>query len=154
MDFQKELLAEYDREVEKTRKILEALPDGADFNFKPHPKSMALGGLAGHVTDMTGDWALHTLTLDKLEFPADHKWEQFKPASSAEAIKKLDSKLPDVRKALAEIKPEQWDQHWQFIFGGNVWIDQPRHQVFRRQVVQADPHPGRLTLERVEDARQ
>ena len=32
---------------------------------------MALGRLAGHVSDMTGDWALQTLTKDKLEFPAD-----------------------------------------------------------------------------------
>ena len=79
MDFQKELLAEYDRETAKTRKMLEAIPADADFNYKPHPKSMALGRLAGHITDMTGDWALHTLTLDKLEFPADHKWEQYVP---------------------------------------------------------------------------
>jgi uncharacterized damage-inducible protein DinB len=135
MDFQKELLAEYDREVEKTRKIIEALPDGADFSYKPHPKSMALGRLAGHLTDMTGDWALHTLTLDKLEFPADHKWEQYAPATKAELLNKLDSKLADVRKALAAIKPEQWDQHWKFIFGGQTWIDQPRHQVFRELVL-------------------
>jgi uncharacterized damage-inducible protein DinB len=135
MDFQRELLAEYDREIDKTRKILEAIPDGADFAFKPHEKSMALGRLAGHLTDMTGDWALHTLTLDKLEFPADHKWEQFVPENKAALLKKLDSGLEGVRKALAAITPEKWDQHWQFIFDGHVWIDQPRHQVFRELVM-------------------
>ena len=135
MDFQKELLAEYDREIDKTRKMLEALPEGADFAFKPHEKSMPLGRLAGHLTDMTGDWALHTLTLDKLEFPADHKWEQYVPESREAAVKKLDSGLEGVRKALAELPPEKWDQHWQFVFGGQVWIDQPRHQVFRELVM-------------------
>jgi len=54
MDSQKELLAEYDRETAKTRKMLEAIPADVDFNYKPHPKSMALGRLAGHITDMTG----------------------------------------------------------------------------------------------------
>ena len=135
MDYQKELLAEYDREIDRTRKILEALPDGADFNYKPHAKSMALGRLAGHVTDMAGDWALHTLTLDKLDFPADHKWDPYVPESREAAVKKLDSKLGEVHAALAATTPEKWDQHWQFIFGGHVWIDQPRHQVFRELVI-------------------
>jgi hypothetical protein len=43
MDFQQELIAEYDREVTKTRKMLAAIPADADFTYKPHPKSMSLG---------------------------------------------------------------------------------------------------------------
>ena len=68
MDAQKELIAEFDRETAKTRKMLDAIPADADFNFKPHPKSMSLGRLAGHLTDFVGDWGNHTLTMDKLEF--------------------------------------------------------------------------------------
>ena len=135
MDFQKELLAEYDRETAKTRKMLEAIPADVDFNYKPHPKSMALGRLAGHITDMTGDWALHTLTLDKLEFPADHKWEQYVPASKAALLEKFDRELVGVREALVATTPAKWDEHWQFIFGGQKWIDEPRGQVFRDMVM-------------------
>jgi uncharacterized damage-inducible protein DinB len=135
MDYQKELIAEYDREVAKTRKMLEAIPADVDFSFKPHAKSMSLGRLAGHLTDMVGDWAVHSLELDKLEFPADHKWEQYVPASKAALLEKFDSQLPQARAALVATKPEKWDQHWQFIFGGHVWIDQPRHQVFRELVI-------------------
>ena len=50
MDFQKELISEYDSEVARTRKILEAIPADADFTYKPHPKSISLGRLAGHVS--------------------------------------------------------------------------------------------------------
>jgi len=135
MDIQKELIAEYDREAAKTRKLLDAIPADADFSFKPHPKSMPLGRLAGHVTDMTGDWALHTLTKDKLEFPADHKWEQYEPESKAALLEKFDRELAGVRDALVAVTPEKWDQHWQFIFGGQTWIDQPRYQVFRDMVM-------------------
>ena len=135
MDFQKELIAEYDREVGRTRKMLEAIPADADFNYKPHPKSMSLGRLAGHLTDMTGKWALDTVTQDKLEYPADHKWEQYVPESKAALLERLESSLPAIRAALAAVPPAKWDENWQFIFGGHVWIDQPRHQVFREMVI-------------------
>ena len=75
MDFQEKLIAEYDRETANTRKMLEAVPADADFTWKPHAKSMSLGRLAGHVSETAGSWAIHTLTTDKLEFPADHKFE-------------------------------------------------------------------------------
>lgn len=135
MDIQKELLSEFDRESARTRKILEALPEKVDFAWKPHDKSMPLGRLAGHVTDMTGDWALHTLTKDKLEFPADHKWEVYIPESKAALLEKFDRELPATRSALASISPEKWDQNWQFVFGGQAWIDQPRYEVFREMVM-------------------
>ena len=135
MDFQKDLIAEYDRETAKTRKMLEAIPTDGDLNYKPHPKSMSLGRLAGHLTDMTGNWAMTTLTQDKLEFAADHKWDPYIPASKAALLEKFDSELPKVRKELASVSPEKWDQHWQFIFGGQKFIDDPRHQVFREMVI-------------------
>src|SRR5207244_13411633 len=42
------LLAEYDHEVATTRKLLERLPDDR-LSWKPHVKSMSLGGLATHL---------------------------------------------------------------------------------------------------------
>ena len=135
MDIQKELLSEFDRESAKTRKILEALPEKADFAWKPHEKSMPLGRLAGHVADMTGDWALHTLAQDKLEFPADHKWETYTPESKAALLEKFDREIVGTRSALASIAPEKWDENWKFVFGGQTWIDLPRYQVFREMVM-------------------
>jgi uncharacterized damage-inducible protein DinB len=135
MDYQKEIIAEYDREIERTRKMLQAIPADVDWNFKPHEKSMKFGRLAGHLVDFTGDWAIHTLNLDKLEFAADHKWDPFVANSKEDLLKKFDEKLPESRAALAATTGEKWDQHWQFVFGGQVWIDQPRHQVFREMVI-------------------
>lgn len=135
MDIQTELLAEFDRETAVTRKILEAIPDNADYGWKPSAKSMALGALAGHVTDMSGDWGLHSLTLDKLEFGPDHKWEPFRPTSRAEVVARFDKGLAETRAALASITPEKWDQNWQFIWGGHVVVDEPRYRVFRGMVM-------------------
>jgi len=135
MNFQKDLIAEYDRETAKTRKMLEAIPADADFSYKPHPKSMPLGRLAGHLTDMTGNWAIETLTKDKMDLPADHKWDPYVPASKEALLAKFDEGVPTVRATLAALTPEKWDQHWQFIFGGQTYIDDPRHQVFREMVM-------------------
>ena len=135
MDFQKDLIAEYERETAKTRKMLEAIPADADFNYKPHPKSMPLGRLAGHLTDMTGNWAIETLTKDKMDLPADHKWDPYVPASKEALLAKFDEGVPTVRATLAALTSEKWDRHWQFIFGGQTYIDDPRHQVFREMVM-------------------
>lgn len=135
MDAQKELIAEFDREAANTRKMLNAIPADADFSFKPHPKSMSLGRLAGHITDMTGDWGYHTLTTDKLEFSADHKFEPYVPASKAALLEKFDRELAKTRAELVKTEGGKWDQNWKFVYAGTAWIDEPRHQVFRGAVL-------------------
>jgi uncharacterized damage-inducible protein DinB len=135
MDYQKDLIDEFDREAAKTRKILDAIPTDADWSYKPHPKSMSLGQLAGHISEMTGDWTLHTLTLDKLEFGADHKFEPFIPASKAQLLERFDKGLQASRPALVATTGDTWDRNWQFVYNGTAWIDQPKHQVFRDMVM-------------------
>jgi len=107
MDFQQELIAEYDRETARTRKILDAIPADADFTFKPNPKSMALGRLAGHLSETSGDWAMHTLTTDKLEFAADHKFEPYIPASKAALLEQFDRDTAKVKAELGKFAPEK-----------------------------------------------
>jgi uncharacterized damage-inducible protein DinB len=135
MDFQKELIAEYDQETASTRKMLEAIPADADFTYKPHAKSMGLGQLAGHLADTAGNWAVTTLTTDKLEFPADHKWEPYIPASKDALLEKYDQQVADAKKALASFPLGSWDDHWKFVAGDQVWIDDTKYKVWRTWVV-------------------
>ena len=135
MDFQKELIAEYDRETAKTRKMLEAIPADADFTWKPHPKSMSLGRLAGHIAETAGEWAITTLTTDKLEFPADHKWEAYIPAPTKALLERFDKEVAEAKAALAGFAPAKWDENWKFVAGGQAWIDESKYQVWRNWVV-------------------
>jgi uncharacterized damage-inducible protein DinB len=135
MDIQKELIAEYDRESALTRKMLAAIPADADFTWKPNAKSMSLGRLAGHLSETTGDWAIHTLTVDKLEFPADHKFEPYIPASTAAMLEQYDKQVAEVKTALASFAPEKWDENWKFVFGGQAWIDDSKYRVWRNWVI-------------------
>ena len=135
MDFQQELIAEYDRETAKTRKMLEAIPADADFTWKPHPKSMSLGRLAGHVAETPGEWAIEILTKDKMELSADHKFEPYVPTSTETLLDRFDKQVAETKTVLAKFTPEKWEEHWKFIFGGQTFIEQTKFQTFRTWVV-------------------
>lgn len=135
MDFQKELIAEYGHESVRTRKMLDAIPADADLAYKPHPKSMSLGRLAGHVAETSGEWALHVLTMDKLEFPADHKWESYVPASKEALLERFDRETAGVKATLATFDTEQWDDNWKFVAGGQAWINDSKYGVWRTWVM-------------------
>ncbi len=135
MDIQKELISEFDRESASTRKMLAAIPDDADFTYKPHAKSMSLGRLAGHTAETAGEWAVSTLTTDKLEFPPDHKFEPYIPVSKEALLEKYDSKVAEAKAALANFPLESWDGNWKFVAGGQAWIDDTKYGVWRTWVL-------------------
>jgi uncharacterized damage-inducible protein DinB len=135
MDLQKALIAEYDRETATTRKILEAIPEDVDFNYKPHPKSMSLGQLAGHLAETAGQWATSTLAKDKIEMVAGEKFEPYVPASKAALLEKFDTDTAEATALLAKFAPAQWDDNWKFVAGDQTWIDDSKYEVWRSWVV-------------------
>jgi uncharacterized damage-inducible protein DinB len=133
MDIQKELIAEFDRETEKTRKTLQAIPDSADFTWKPHAKSMPLGRLAAHVSDTNGDWGLHTLTHDRLEWTPEMNPKD--PTTKAGLLERFEKQVAEVKPALVAMTPEKWDSNWKFVAGDQTWIDDSKYGVWRTWVV-------------------
>jgi uncharacterized damage-inducible protein DinB len=135
MDFPKQLIAEFEQELKSTRKMLEAIPADADFGFKPHPKSMALGRLAGHVIETAGEWASYILVQSEMRFAADHKWDVYVPQAKAAALERFDK---DSAKAVADLKTfaaANWDANWKFLFGEQTFIDDAKYNVWRTWVV-------------------
>ncbi len=133
MDFQKELIAEFERETTSTRKLLEAIPEDADFSWKPHTKSMTLGKLADHVADTNGSWALHALTTDKLEWTPD--MNEAPPANKAELMQRYARHVPEVKPALEAMTPETWASSWKMVAGDRTWIDDTKYNVWRTWVI-------------------
>jgi uncharacterized damage-inducible protein DinB len=139
MDIQKELIAEFDRELASTRKVLAAIPEDADFTWKPNPKSFSLGRLAGHVAETPCEWALHTVTTDKLEWTA----ESYKPyivSSTAAMLERFDKESAEARAALVALDPAKWDDNWKMVAGDQTWIDDTRYNVFRTWVLNHTIH--------------
>jgi uncharacterized damage-inducible protein DinB len=53
MSMREILLSEFDHETATARRLLDRLPDAAErLAWRPHPKSMSLGGLATHVANL------------------------------------------------------------------------------------------------------
>src|SRR5215469_7202165 len=59
------LLAEYDHEIGTTRRLLERVPEDK-LSWKPHQKSMSMGGLATHLGNIP-HWADTILTQPGFE---------------------------------------------------------------------------------------
>jgi uncharacterized damage-inducible protein DinB len=133
MDILKSLIAEFDSETESTRKLLNAIPENADFSWKPHDKSMTLGRLANHVAETTGDWAVHTLTTDRLDWSPDMVSPSF--SNKADLLANFETKLAESKSALAAMTPEKWDSNWKFVAGDQAWIDDTKYNVMRLWVL-------------------
>jgi uncharacterized damage-inducible protein DinB len=140
MDIQKELIAEFDREVALTRKVLDAIPEDADFSWKPHAKSFSVGRLAGHLAEVPGDWALHTLTTDKLEWTPTEEFKPYVPESKAALLEKFDRESAAAKAALAGLDPAKWNENWKMVAGDQTWIDDTRYNVFRNWVLNHTIH--------------
>ena len=90
-------IAELQQEAAATRKLLERVPmDKADWT--PHAKSMKLGNLAHHVSELLG-WTMVTMDQDELDFA---KWE-YKPvipATTEELVKNFDTQVAKATECL------------------------------------------------------
>jgi uncharacterized damage-inducible protein DinB len=127
-------LAELEREVKPTRKMLERVPmDRAA--WKPHEKSMAIGGLATHVANLPS-WTALTLNQDELDIAPvgqpPYKMEPF--TTTTELLAAFDKNVEDARKALESTTDEQLEQDWTLLAGGHKVFTDSRKMVLRQFV--------------------
>jgi uncharacterized damage-inducible protein DinB len=134
MDVRKELAAEYGREVDSTRKMLDAIPADADLTWKANPKSMTLGRLAAHVAETAGSWGIHTLSQDGLVFDLEN-YKPWHPANKAEILETFDKDSAKVKGILTNLESAKWEDNWKMTAGDQTWIDGSRYVVFRTWVL-------------------
>src|SRR5579871_6483870 len=103
MSLSQMLLPEFDQEMANTRKMLERVPDGK-FEFKPHEKSMSLGKLAAHTSELPS-YATATLNLERLDLGGGEK--PFTPATKKEILDAFDKHVAEARALLAKASDEE-----------------------------------------------
>ena len=110
-------------EMANTRKTLERIPVDK-LEYKPDPKSMSLGQLAGHIVEMVG-WGTMTLTTESLDMnPGEHK--PFIPTSQDQLLSEFDKNLHTLRATLAGMTDADMMKTWTLRIGGNVLFSMPR----------------------------
>ncbi len=140
MPISQALLPEFDHEMSNTRKTLERIPEN-DFTWTPHPKSMPLGRLAGHVAEMPG-WVVPTLAQDSLDIaPTGSPRPQGTVAQSRQHVLELfDKNVADARAAIARATDEQLMKPWSLLVGGRTIFTMPKIAVLRSMIMNHTIH--------------
>ncbi len=129
------LLPEFAQELGNTRKTLERIPEDK-FGWKPHEKSMTLGGLATHLANLPS-WTAMTLQQDSFDLaPPGASVPRTEPAKSRkEVLDTFDKHAASARRALSGASGEQLRKPWSLLSGGRTIFTLPRAAVLRSFVI-------------------
>jgi uncharacterized damage-inducible protein DinB len=146
MEMKTYLLAELNREVERSRSALEQVPEDKS-DWKPHEKSMAFGYLANMVATIPM-WITMQINQDDLDIaPKDGPKFEMKPLNtSAEYIEALDKAAAGAREAFANTSDEHLNSKWQLKAGGNVVMEAPRYEMVQDSLLHLAHHRGQMTV--------
>ncbi len=136
MELSKALLPEFDEEMATTRKFLELVPD-EKLGWKPHEKSMTMGQLAWHLSDMPS-WCSHTFKQDLLALSNEDyqkKVEDRKGKGAKEMLAHFEGDLKEARTRLAGANDTVLAQQWKMTWGDQTVVDMPRGEVLRKWVM-------------------
>lgn len=140
------VLGELERESARTVRALENVPDGKG-DWKPHDRSMALGPLTFMVATMP-NWVAMTITMDELDIaPKGGSNMKMEPLETSAALIAGHHKAMDTaRAALAGTNEAFLQTKWKLLSGGQVVMEQPRHEVIRDTINHWMHHRGQLTV--------
>ncbi|WP_337104445.1 DinB family protein [Paenibacillus sp. YIM B09110] len=104
-------------ELANTRRILERLPE-EHMTWKPHEKSMTLGGLATHLTNLL-NWQIAILQYPELDLSTlpQRREPLEKPA---DVLDEFDANVSKVEKLLAECDEQTLNAEWILRHGNHI----------------------------------
>jgi uncharacterized damage-inducible protein DinB len=124
------LLPEFDKELRKTRTLLERVPETLDkHDFKPHEKSTTMAKLAAHTAQMPG---FLTIILSKSEF--DLAKSGIKPLvmqSSAQLLATFDKLSAEAHALLDGTTDRAMHETWKLSANGHPIYDGSRYFAVR-----------------------
>ena len=125
------LLPEFDHEIAITRKLLERVPDDR-LAWKPHAKSMSLGGLATHLTNIPW-WG--EVTLARTEFDTAGVDRQSEATSRHQLLDTFDRNATTTRALLAGKTDAELMAPWALKRGDQTIFSLPKAAVWRSFVM-------------------
>jgi len=136
------LLAELHAEAEKTRRLLERLPEDR-LSWKPHARSMSLGQLALHIAGLPLGIAMlaEPLTTEVPDVPLTEA------QSRQEAIALLERSVQYAADRLSAWRDEGLRETWTLTAGGAPLMQMPRGELLRALMFNhVYHHRGQLTV--------
>jgi uncharacterized damage-inducible protein DinB len=143
MSISQGLLPEFDQEMAGTRKSLERVPEGKT-EWQPHPKSMTLGRLAGHLAELP-NWVVETIKRDELSL--DGQYTPFISSSPKELLAMFDAKVAEARALIQSASDADLMKPWTLKVRGQTAFTMPKIAVLRGMVMNhIIHHRGQLTV--------
>jgi uncharacterized damage-inducible protein DinB len=137
------LLTEFDHEMATTRRLLERLPDDR-LSWKPHDKSMSLGGLATHLANLP-IWGITILSDDSYDIASGPPFADEK-RSRAEILAAFDD-LTRRARVLMDKTDAEYQGVWSLRRGDQEVFSLPRVTAFRSFVMNhIIHHRGQLSV--------
>ena len=135
MTIAQSLLPEFDQEMAGTRKMFERLPEDK-LEFRPDPKSMALGRLAGHIAEMP-NWGAVTIATDSFDVLPGGKqeYEALTAKSRTQVLEAFDKNVSEMRAALSGATDEHLMKEWKLLVNGQTSLAMPRAAVIHGLVM-------------------
>ena len=135
-----------DREVERSRKALEQVPEGK-YDWKPHEKSMIFGYLADMVATIPL-WITMEIERDELDVaPAEGKGMKPAPKETSEAlVKALDEAAAGARAALEKTTDEHLRTNWKLLARGQAVVEEQRYVMIQDTINHWAHHRGQMTV--------
>ena len=146
MTFVELFISELDREVERSRRTLEEVPENKR-SWKPHDKSMEFGYLADMVATIP-TWFTMIVKQAELDVaPKDGaRAQRPQPKNSAEYVAALNDAAKQAKEALQSTTEQHLETPWKLLAGGKVVFDGPRHQMLRDTMNHWAHHRGQMTV--------
>jgi uncharacterized damage-inducible protein DinB len=142
MTMAEQLVAELDREMPTTRRLLERVPSEKG-EWKPHAKSFPLGHLAQLVSDMPGWLPLIADGVD-IDLASGGSGYGFHPTEKL--LERFDKNVSQARAALAAFKESDYAKPWSLKMGDKVLMTDERGMVIRQTINHLSHHRGQLTV--------
>lgn len=145
MKLTQQFLDELEREADRTRRAVQAVPHGKD-GWTPHPKSMPLGRLAGLVATMPG-WVSLIVDQDELDLTPPPGAGQYHQPSTDRLVAAVDESVSKARASLQKTNDDYLlGTNWRIKAGGQVVMNQPRYIVLNDTFKHLAHHRGQLTV--------
>jgi uncharacterized damage-inducible protein DinB len=124
------LLPEWDIEMATTRRVLERVRTG-DGEWKPHPRSFAMGHLAQLVSRMPG-WATTMMRETELDIaPAGEAAQPYTFETTESLLEGFDRGAAEAREAIAATSDDDFQATWTLKAGGHAVDSKPRYLMLR-----------------------
>ncbi|MEW5915279.1 MAG: DinB family protein [Gemmatimonadota bacterium] len=141
MTMAEKLVAEFDREMPTTRKVIERVPSDKG-EWRPHAKSFPLGHLTQLVAGMPG-WLTKIARGQDINLAGGPGYS-FEKTETLLAM--FDNHVREAREALAGFKDSDYSQPWSLKMGDHVIFTDERGMVIRQTINHLCHHRGQLTV--------